>query len=227
MELSTSNLMPEDSNHSEIRVLVVEDQREIREGLSVLINGTPGYRCCGSCRSMEDALGRIGLAVPDVALLDIGLPGMSGIEGIPLLRAKFPALLILMLTVYDDDDRVFGALCAGACGYLLKRTAPGKLLECIREVKNGGAPITPEIARRVVHLFREFAPPRVPDCRLSPQEMKVLELLVEGHNYKTAAAELGVTVNTISFHTRRIFDKLHVHSKSEAVARALRTGLVS
>ncbi len=212
----------------EIRVVVIEDQREIREGLATLINGTQGFRCSGTFRSMEEALARRAAESADVALVDIGLPGMSGIDGIPRLLETRPNLPILVLTVFDDDDRIFRALCAGACGYLLKRTPPAKLLESIREVKNGGAPISPEIARKVVQLFRDFSPPLAPsDCRLSAQEMRVLQLLVEGHNYKTAAAELGVTINTISFHTRQIFSKLQVHSKSEAVAKALRTRIVN
>ena len=218
-------LKPEESRV--IRVMLVEDQREIREGLATLINGTIGFQCCGAYRSMEEALARCAAQQPEVALVDIGLPGVSGIDGIPELLAKLPELLILVLTVFEDDDRVFRALCAGACGYLLKRTAPSRLLECIQEVRNGGAPISPEIARKVVRLFREFTPPAAPaDSQLSAQETKVLRLLVEGHNYKTAAAELGVTVNTVSFHTRQIFQKLHVHSKSEAVAKALRSGIV-
>lgn len=208
-----------------IRVYIIEDQREIREGLATLIRGTAGFDCRGAFRSMEEALVHVEKDRPEVALLDIGLPGMSGIEGIPLLLEKCPGLLILMLTVFDDDDRIFRALCAGACGYLLKRTAPAKLLDCIVEVKNGGAPISPEIARKVVHLFRTFAPPPMTDHQLSPQELRVLQLLVEGHNYKTAAAEIGVSIHTISFHTRQIFQKLQVHSKSEAVAKALRTGI--
>jgi DNA-binding NarL/FixJ family response regulator len=211
-----------------IRVLVIEDQREIREGMVTLINGTTGLQCAGAYRSMEEGLARTAVLPPDVALVDIGLPGMSGIDGIPRLLGKYPELLILMLTVFEDDDRIFGALCAGACGYLLKRTPLAKLLECIREVKNGGAPISPEIARRVVRLFHDFAPPPTPaGCQLSEQEIRVLRLLVDGHNYKTAAAELGVTIHTISFHTRQIFRKLQVHSKSEAVAKAIRTRIVS
>src|ERR1035441_4465440 len=126
-----------------IRVLVIEDQREIREGMVTLINGTTGLQCAGAYRSMEEGLARTAVLPPDVALVDIGLPGMSGIDGIPRLLGKYPELLILMLTVFEDDDRIFGALCAGACGYLLKRTPPAKLLECIREVKNGGARFHP------------------------------------------------------------------------------------
>jgi len=216
--------MPNSQEERTIRVMLIEDKREIREGLATLINGTIGFKCCGAFRSMEEALERGAAQEPDVALVDIGLPGMSRIDGIPPLLEKFPALLILVLTVFEDDDRIFRALCAGACGYLLKRTTPSKLLESIREVKNGGAPISPEI----VQLFREFTPPATPaESRLSPQELRVLQLLVEGHNYKTAAAELGVTIHTISFHTRQIFQKLQVHSKSEAVAKALRNRIVN
>jgi DNA-binding NarL/FixJ family response regulator len=227
LKLEGVHTMPEPDESREIQVFIIEDQREIREGLATLINGTIGFRCRGTSRSMEDALSRVASERPDVVLLDLGLPGISGIEGIPRLLERHPPLLILVLTVFEDDDRIFRALCAGACGYLLKRTAPAKLLESIREVKNGGAPISPEIARRVVQLFREFAPPPAPaGCQHSAQEQRVLQLLVEGHNYKTAAAELGITTNTISFHTRQIFQKLQVHSKSEAVAKALRNRIV-
>jgi DNA-binding NarL/FixJ family response regulator len=132
-----------------------------------------------------------------------------------------------MLTVYDDDERVFDALCAGACGYLLKKTPPARLLESIREAAQGGAPMTPEIARRVVSLFRQFRPPEQVDYQLTPHELRLLKLLVEGHNYKTAAAQLGVSVNTVCFHIKQVYEKLQVHSKSEAVAKALRNRLAS
>lgn len=209
-----------------ISVIVIEDQREIRDGLCVLIGGTPGFRCLAGFESMEAALAhRDGLAA-DVALLDIGLPGMSGIDGIAKLRAFDSNLRVVMLTVYDDDRRIFEAVCAGACGYLLKNTPPARLLECIREVADGGAPMSPEVARKVLTLFRAVQPPRHVDYQLTPHELRLLRMLVEGHNYKTAAAELHVSVNTISFHMRRIYEKLEVHSKSEAVSKALRSGLV-
>lgn len=209
-----------------LRVGIVEDQREIREGLAALVGGTPGYECTGAFRSVEDALRELPRQPPQVLLLDVGLPGMSGIEGIPLLKARCPGLAVLMLTVYNDDDRIIQAVCAGACGYLLKKTPPARLLECLREVADGGAPMSPEIARRIVHLFREHRPPERAPHELTPHETRLLRLLVDGHNYKTAAAELGVTVHGISFHMRRIYEKLEVHSKSEAVAKALRQGLV-
>jgi DNA-binding NarL/FixJ family response regulator len=209
-----------------IRVAIVEDRREIRDGLATIINGTPGFRCTGAYRSMEEALERIGQDLPDVVLNDIGLPGMSGIDGIRILKERYPALVVLMLTIYDDDDRIFHALCAGACGYLLKKTQPARLLESLREAAAGGAPMSPEVARRVIALFREFRPPDSTTCELTPHEVRLLRLFVEGHNYKTAAAELGVTVHTISFHLRSIYEKLQVHSKSAAVAKALRSRLV-
>lgn len=209
-----------------IKVAVVEDQREIRECLEIMINDSEGYRCAGSYRSMEEALDKIGYHVPDVALLDIGLPGMSGIEGIKVLKKRYPNILLLMLTVYDDNERIFDALCAGACGYLLKKTPPARLLECLREAVNGGAPMSPEVARRVITLFREIQPPERADYHLTPHEVRLLKLLVEGHNYKSAATKLGVSVHAVSFHLRSIYDKLQVHSKSEAVAKALRHRLI-
>jgi DNA-binding NarL/FixJ family response regulator len=213
-------------NEPTIRVAIVEDRRDIREGLSLIINGTPGFRCSGSYRTMEEALERIGSDLPDIVLNDIGLPGMSGIDGIRILKERYPSLLVLMLTIYNDDDRIFDALCAGASGYLLKNTQPARLLEALREAVAGGAPMSPEVARRVITLFREFRPPDSTTCELTPHEVRLLRLFVDGHNYRTAAAELGVTVHTVSFHLRSIYEKLQVHSKSEAVGKALRQRLV-
>jgi DNA-binding NarL/FixJ family response regulator len=211
---------------SPIKVAIVEDRRDIREGLAMLINGTEGYRCTSAFRSMEEALETIDRDLPDVALVDIGLPGMSGIDGIRILKDRHPDLAMLMLTVYDDDDRIFDALCAGACGYLLKNTPPARLLASLEEAVMGGSPMSPEIARRVVTLFREIRPPAAADYQLTPHETRLLKLLVDGHNYKTAAQELAVSVNTISFHMRHIYEKLQVHSKSEAVSKALRHRLI-
>lgn len=215
------------SNQQQIKVAIVEDQREIREALTALINGTSGYCCTGSYRSMEEALEKITHSVPDVVLSDIGLPGMSGIEGIRILKERYSHLQLLMLTVYDDDERIFDALCAGACGYLLKGTPPVRLLESLRDAVQGGGPMSPEVATRVIGLFREIRPPERADYELTPHETRLLKLLIEGHNYTTAAEELGVSFNTIKFHMRRIYEKLQVHSKSEAVSKALRDRLVN
>jgi DNA-binding NarL/FixJ family response regulator len=208
-----------------IKVAIVEDRRDTREGLTLLIGGTDGFRCTGGFRSVEEALALIERELPDVVLMDIGLPGMSGIEGVRLLKQRHPPLQFIMLTVYDDDERIFEALCAGATGYLLKKTPPARLLESLREAVEGGSPMSPEVARRVIALFRQVRPPAQADYELTPHETRILGLLVEGYSYKAAAAELKVSVNTIATHIKHIYEKLHVHSKSEAVARALRDGL--
>jgi DNA-binding NarL/FixJ family response regulator len=209
-----------------ICVVIIEDMREVREGLAALINGTRGFACAGSHRSMEEALQRVKGENPDVILTDIGLPGMSGIEGIRHLREQLPEVPILALTVYNNDDKVFDSLCAGASGYLLKNTPPARLLECITEVAAGGAPMSPEVARRVFKLFHKFRPPPLASYQLTQQENGLLRLLVEGHHKKTAASEMGISVNTVSFHLKHIYAKLQVHSKTEAVAKALREHLI-
>lgn len=209
-----------------IRVVIIEDLPEVRDGLAMLINGTDGFCCAGAFRTMEDALAGIAACRPNVILTDIGLPGMNGIEGTRVLAARLPDVPILALSVYGDDENVFDAICAGASGYLLKNTPPTRLLESIREVVNGGAPMSPEIARRVVTVFRDFRPPDRAAYRLTPQETELLKLIVEGHHYKTAAREMGISVNTVSFHLKHIYEKLQVHSKSEAVAKALRSRLI-
>jgi DNA-binding NarL/FixJ family response regulator len=208
-----------------IRVAIVEDQALLREGLAALIGGSTGFEVVGRHYSMEEALLALRPPLPHVVLLDIGLPGISGIEGVRRIRQQHPTVQVLMLTVYDDDQRVFEALCAGACGYLLKKTPPARLIESLAEVAAGGAPMSPEVARRVVALFRKFRPPERADYRLTPHETRLLKLLCDGHSYKTAALELGVTVHAVSFHMRRIYEKLEVHSKSAAVAKALREHL--
>ena len=175
---------------------------------------------------MEDALAGLEADTADLILTDIGLPRMDGIEGTRILRRKFPALPIIVLTIHGEDDKIFQALCAGANGYLLKNTAPARIVEAIKEVLDGGAPMSPDVARRVVHLFRTFAPPAEVEYHLTEQERRILKMLVEGHHYKTAAYELGISKSTVSFHLKNIYEKLHVHSKTEAVAKALRERLV-
>ena len=218
-------MMPQNETRT-IRVAIIEDRREIRDGLATLIEFTDGFECTGKFGSMEEALARLKHDVPDIVLSDIGLPGMDGIEGVKRIKAEHPGIILLMLSVYEDNDRIFDALCAGAVGYLLKKTPPARLLESLREAMAGGAPMSPEVARRVINLFKEIRPPERVDYDLSPHELRLLKLLVEGHSYKTAARELNVSVNTISFHLKNIYEKLQVHSKSEAVAKALKNRLV-
>jgi DNA-binding NarL/FixJ family response regulator len=207
-----------------IGVAIIEDQRETREGLSFLINSSGRFECKHVYSSMEAALEGIGANPPRVALVDIGLPGLSGIDGVRILRERYPSIAPVLLTVYKDDDRIFQAVCAGACGYILKKMPPARLLEAMTEIAEGGAVMSPEVAIRVVELFRKTQPST---AGLSPQELRLLRLLTQGHQNKTAAAELEISVHTVSFHLRSIYEKLHVHSRSEAVARALRDGIVT
>ena len=215
-----------DGRTAPINVAIIEDHREFRDYLTALISGTEGFECIGSFRSVEDALPKVNAHVPDVILLDIGLPGMNGIEGIRLMKERHPEVLFLTLTIHDDDERIFDALCAGASGYLLKKTQPGQLIASVKEAAQGGAPMSPEVARRVIRLFREIRPPDRADYNLTPHEIRILKLLVEGHNYETAATKLGVKPTTINFHLQNIYQKLQVHSKTEAVAKALRNRLI-
>lgn len=209
-----------------VRVIIIEDQRETREGLRFLIDTTEGYRCVAAYETMELALADLRPELVDIVLVDLGLPGISGIQGIRQIKARSPALPLVALTVYEDDARIFDALCAGATGYLLKKTPPARLLECLREAMSGGAPISPEVASRVIALFQKIRPPADADYHLTPHEQRLLRMLSEGHSYKSAAAALHTSVNTVKFHTRSIYAKLQVHSKSEAVAKALRTKVV-
>jgi DNA-binding NarL/FixJ family response regulator len=209
-----------------LTIVLVEDEPDVREGLALLIHGTPGFTCNGRYRTMEEALARLDVDRPDVLLTDIGLPGMSGVEGIAQVRRTHPDLPVLALTVFDTDDKVMSALCAGASGYVLKNTPPARLLESLQEVTRGGAPMSPEIARRVVRLFRDFRPAAGASYHFTPQETALLKLIAEGHHRKTAAHAMGISVHTVSFHLKHIYEKLQVHSKTEAVAKALRERLV-
>lgn len=206
---------------------IVEDEPETREGLSFLLNNAPDFQCRHVYDSVEAALAHIERDPPQVLLLDIGLPGVDGIEGVRLLRRRLPDLAIVMLTVFRDEDRVFRAICAGACGYLLKTSGPERILAAIREVAAGGAAMSPEIAARVLDLVRKEPEPGTAGLGdLSPQERRLLKLLADGHQNKTAAVELGISIHTVGFHLRSIYGKLHVHTRAEAVARALRDRLI-
>ena len=205
---------------------LVEDDDLVREGLRVLIDGSPGFHCVGAWPSVEDALAALPAEVPDVLLMDIQLPGLSGTEGVRLVRERHPAVEVLMLTVLAERARIFESICNRACGYLLKNTPPARLLEALREAKDGGSPMSPEIARKVVDLFRKTPAP-VEDSHLTTQETKLLGLLSEGHGYQAAADRMVVSVNTVRNYVRSVYEKLHVHSSSEAVSKALRLGLIS
>ncbi len=204
-----------------IIVSIVEDDDEIRESLSLLINGTPGFECTHNYEDAESAIEGISKELPDVVLMDIGLPGMSGIECIKKLKSIFPKLDILMLTIHDSDKSVFDALCAGATGYLLKDTPPSRILSAIEEIHNGGAPMSTQIARMVVGSFKIQPSPKLTD-----RESEVLSHLVDGKSYKMIADDLFISEETVRRHIKNIYKKLEVHSKSEAVAKAIKEKLV-
>ncbi len=212
-----------------IRVGVVEDDRGLRDSLRLLISGTRGFSCGETWGSAEDALKRLRTEPdtrPDVLLMDIHLPGLRGSEAVRIVRDEFPGVAVLMLSVYEGEEQIFESLCNGASGYLLKKTPPGKLLEAIRDVKDGGSPMSPEIARKVIQLFRDIGPPTVPEHDLTPQEVRLLKLLAEGASYQAAADGLGISINTIRNYIRSVYEKLHVNSKSAAVSKALKHRII-
>ena len=211
-----------------INVVIVEDSSTIRDGLKILIEGTEGYNCVGAFNDCESLLERVEEIDFNVVLMDIDLPGMSGIEGIKRLKEISHNYIILMLTVYDENDLIFEALCAGASGYLIKKTPPSKLLEAIKDANEGGAPMTSQIARKVVDFFQKNPTQynKDPEIQLTAREKEVLSGLVEGNSYKAIADSLFISVETVRFHFRNIYKKLHVHSQSEAVAKAIKQGLV-
>jgi DNA-binding NarL/FixJ family response regulator len=204
-----------------IAVAIVEDDERIRESLTILIQGVEGFRCVGSHGSAEEALRAIPAAKPDVVLMDINLPQMSGIECVGKLKAKLPTAQILMLTVYDDSDLVFQALTEGASGYIIKRTAPDKLLDAIRDAHQGGSPMSPHIARKVVQYFHQLGPAKHGTETLTDREREVLEHLAKGYLYKEIADALGIGLETVRRHLSNIYGKLHVHTRTEAVVKLL------
>lgn len=211
-----------------IKVIIVEDNDTIRDGLSALINGTDNYKCVGAFEDCETFLKNFVKLQADVILMDIGLPGISGIEGIKKAKAIDPEANILMLTIYEDNNMIFDALCAGACGYLVKKTPPIKLLEAIKEAHEGGSPMSSNIAKKVITVFTQsYSKPSLSsEDELTIREKEVLAGLAEGSNYQEIANALFISIDTVRHHIRNIYRKLHVHSQSEAVAKALRKGII-
>ncbi len=209
-----------------IRVALVEDKRLTREGLGALLDSSAELTCVGLYASVERAAAGLGAAPCDVLLLDIHLPGMSGVEGVRVLTEQFPEMRVLMLTVYEDEERVFESICNGASGYLLKKTPPAQLVEAVRQARLGGTPLSPEIAGHIVRRFRLSPGAARPKPLLTAQEIRLLHLLADGHSYQSASGRLGVTINTVRDHVRAVYEKLHVHSRSEAVSKGLRRRLI-
>ena len=209
-----------------IRLLIFEDNDDMRDSLSILFKGMPGIVFTGAFADAIHAVDDVAATEPDVILMDIDLPKMNGIEAVWKIKQKFPTVQILMLTVFDDNERIFQSICAGASGYILKRNPPAKIIEGIFEVAEGGGSLTSSIARKVLNMFPRFNASKKETETLTQREREVLALLVKGHSYKMVGAELNVTLETVRSHIKKIYDKLHVHNSGEAIAIALRNRLV-
>ena len=209
-----------------IKVVLFEDNPQLREGLTMLINGSDGFEVLAAFKNCETVVAEVEAYRPDVILMDIDMPGVNGIEGLKRIRAVNNDVKVLMLTVFDDNKNVFDAIRSGANGYILKKTPPARLLEYIAEAKTGGAPMTASIATQVLKMFSSMNNEKGEDYNLSEREKQVLQLLVEGYSYKMIAAEMFIAIDTVRSHIKKIYEKLHVNSKSEAVAKAFKDRIV-
>lgn len=210
-----------------IKVILFEDNKHLRESLQILLNGTPGFVCCGAYPDVHDLVRRLEGDRPQVVLMDIEMPGMNGIEATRIVKERFPQMQVLIQTVFYDDEYIFNAVCAGASGYILKTTTPSGYMQALQDVANGGAPMTPGIARRVLELFRKNTiVPEKGDYHLSEKETAILQHLVAGKSYKMIAEVVGISYDTVKTHMKHIYTKLHVNSNTEAVVKAIRDKLV-
>ncbi len=210
-----------------LNVVVFEDNRHLRESLQFLLNLTPGYHCLGAYPNCKNLLENLKGKDCDICLMDIEMPGISGIEATKIIKKNFPQISVLIQTVFSDDDSIFQAICAGASGYILKTTSPDQYIEALSDVQSGGAPMTPSIARRVLQLFKSnVLTPSQEDYNLTEKEKQVLQKLTEGKSYKMIADELTISIETIKTHIKNIYSKLHVHSAPEAVAKAIQERIV-
>lgn len=208
------------------RILIYEDNPQLREGLTMLLNGSDGFDVVAARKNCNEVEQDLQTWMPDVILMDIDMPGVNGIEGLKKIREKNETVKVLMLTVFDDNKNVFQAISNGANGYILKKTPPARLLEYIAEAQSGGAPMTASIATQVLKMFASLHNDKRPDYNLSDREKQVLQLLVEGFSYKMIAQEMFISIDTVRSHIKKIYEKLHVNSKSEAVAKAFKDKLV-
>lgn len=213
-----------------IRVLFFEDNKKYRESISVLIDGSPGFAIVGAYSDAGEAVYKISECNPDVVLMDIAMPGISGTEALLKIKRIYPKLNVLMQTVFEDDDKIFESICNGASGYILKNTAPSKILEAIEEAYKGGAPMSPVIAKKVLQLLALQKQPALNNGQdtfdLTPREKEVLSHMVNGLSYKMIADKCGITFETVRSHIKNIYEKLHVATMTEAVAKAIKSNLV-
>jgi DNA-binding NarL/FixJ family response regulator len=210
----------------EIRVLIFEDNLSLRNSLYQLVNGSEGYKCVGAFENCSQLLKNVQESRPDVVLMDIQMPGMNGIEAVKVLREKYPQMKVLMQTIFEDSEKIFQSIYAGASGYILKNTSPTRFLDFIKETYDGGAPMSPSVAAKVLKMITQHDPPNVEDFNLSDREKEVLALLVKGMSYKLIAETCFISIDTVRAHIRSIYEKLHVHSKAEAVATAIKSRIV-
>jgi DNA-binding NarL/FixJ family response regulator len=210
-----------------IQVVIIEDNRFIRQGWELTLNSAPGMQVSAAYESCEKAFAGDAIEFADIVLMDIGLPGMSGIEGVKYLKERFPNLTIVMCSVNEDDSHIFDAICAGAVGYLLKRTSPQDLIAALKEAHQGGSPMTPSVARKVIASFQNSKTTSLaPEDRLTVREQDILRLMTVGKTYTTIAAELFLSVDGVYYHIRHIYEKLQVHSRSEAIAEGMRRKII-
>jgi DNA-binding NarL/FixJ family response regulator len=211
----------------DIRVAIFEDNSSMREGLFQLINGSNGFICTGAFPNCDDLLNRIQKSQPDVIVMDIEMPGISGIEGVKMVKENFPDIKVMMETIFEDDEKIFDSICSGAEGYILKNTPPAEILKAIKEIHEGGSPMTPTIANRVLKMVKGQRPSVSKNVfNLTDREKEILSCLVEGMSYKLIADECIISIDTVNVHIKNIYKKLQVHSKSEAVAKAIKRNLV-
>ncbi len=209
-----------------IRVSIYEDNKALRESLSKLVETLPEFELCKAYPNALNIKEETGKLIPDVILMDIGMPGLSGIEAVKIVKDNFPDVKVIMQTVFDDDDKVFRSICAGAVGYMLKKSAPSDLIDAIKQAACGGAPMTPSIASKVLHLFRQQHIPVNNEVELSVREKEILTSLTNGFSYKMIAEKCCISIDTVRFHIKNIYEKLHVHSMTEAVSKALKDRLI-
>ncbi len=205
-----------------IAVAIVEDNEDTRLGISYILKSNNAFEVVGSFNYAEDLINKFKNIRPDVILMDIDLPGISGIEATAILKKEHPNVQIAMLSVFKDDENVFNAVCAGACGYVSKPIMPAQIMDIVEQAFAGASPMSPNIARRVLEMFKQYVPSKKEDYNLTPREMEVLDLLIQGLDNKMIAEKLFLSTFTIRAHIRNIYDKLHVHSKSQAISKALR-----
>jgi DNA-binding NarL/FixJ family response regulator len=210
-----------------LKVAIFEDNMLLREMMFQLINGTNGYICTGSFHDANNVIQKIQKSMPDVVLMDIEMPGMNGIEATKKIKEHYPSILVVMQTAYEEDDKIFDAISVGASGYLVKNVAPVRLLEAIAEVNAGGSPMSPSVARKVLEMFSLFKQQsNKEEFDFSDREKEVLDLLVKGMSYKMIADACFLSIDTVKFHIKKIYDKMHVNSKAEAIAKAFLNGIV-